>query len=81
MGYGVDDWGSITGRGKKIFSTPQGPDRLWTQPSVLTKMYWVSFPGVKWPGREDNHSPPPSAEARNSEAITPLPHYVFTASC
>jgi hypothetical protein len=28
-GYGVDDRGSITGRGKTFFCYPQRPDRLW----------------------------------------------------
>jgi hypothetical protein len=31
-------------------------------------------PGVKWQGREADHSPPPSAEVKNGGAIPPLPH-------
>jgi hypothetical protein len=28
MGYGLDGWGSIPGRGKRFFSTPRHPDWL-----------------------------------------------------
>jgi hypothetical protein len=28
MGYELDGWASILGRGKRFFSTPQRPDRL-----------------------------------------------------
>jgi hypothetical protein len=34
-GYGLDGWGSLPGRGKRFFSTPQSPDRLWGPPSLL----------------------------------------------
>jgi hypothetical protein len=30
-------------------------------------------PGVEWPGRESDHSPPPSANVKNGGAIPPLP--------
>jgi hypothetical protein len=33
-----------------------------------------SFPGVKRPGREADHSPPSSAEVKNGGALPPLPH-------
>jgi hypothetical protein len=33
-----------------------------------------SFPGGKAVGRERDHSPPPSAEAKNGGVIPPLPH-------
>jgi hypothetical protein len=39
-----------------------------TQPSIQ----WV--PGVKWQGREADHSPPSNAEVKNGGAIPPLPH-------
>jgi hypothetical protein len=32
-----------------------------------------SSPGVKWPVREANHSPPSSAEVKNGVAMSPLP--------
>jgi hypothetical protein len=37
MGYGLDDWSSFPGKGKKFFSTPQRQHRLLgpTQPPVI----------------------------------------------
>jgi hypothetical protein len=60
--------GSIPGRGKIfIFSTVRrpalGPQRhmQWV-PRVISS-------GVKWPGREADHSPPSNAEVRNVVAL------------
>jgi hypothetical protein len=36
-----------------------------------------SFPGIKWPGRITDHSPPSSAEAKNAVAIPPLPTRLY----
>jgi hypothetical protein len=38
-GYGLDGRGSISGRGKKFFFTPQRPDWLWDPPSLLYNWY------------------------------------------
>jgi hypothetical protein len=43
MCYGLDGQGSILGRGKRFFSTPQCPDRLWTPPSLLSNGYHGLF--------------------------------------
>jgi hypothetical protein len=40
-----------------------------------------SFPGVKRPGREADHSPPSSAEIKNAWCYTSIPEYVFMALC
>jgi hypothetical protein len=37
-GYGTDGLG-IPGRGKRLFSSPQRPDRLWDPSSLLSKGY------------------------------------------
>jgi hypothetical protein len=29
MGFGLGDWDSIPGRGKRLFFTPQSPNQLW----------------------------------------------------
>jgi hypothetical protein len=42
--YGLDGWGLIPGRGKKLFSTPQCPDRFWDPPRLLPNMYRGQFP-------------------------------------
>jgi hypothetical protein len=38
-----------------------------------------SFPGVKRPGREADHSPPASAEVKKMWIYTSTPPYVFMA--
>jgi hypothetical protein len=48
--------------GGKIFCTP--PNRPWGPPSILYIGYWVSFPGVKQPGRGVDHQPPPSSKVK-----------------
>jgi hypothetical protein len=42
-GYGLDGWGSIPGRGKRFFSTPQNPDKFWGPPGLLSNGYWGLF--------------------------------------
>jgi hypothetical protein len=65
--------GSITGRGKRYFSSPQRPDRLWGPPG--------SFPGVKAAGVRS--SAPTSHQVRGQEwwSYTSTPPYVFLAWC
>jgi len=48
--------------GGKIFHTC--PDWSWGPPSLLYNGYWVTFPGVKWPGRSIDHPLPSSAEVK-----------------
>jgi hypothetical protein len=38
MGYGLDDWDSIPGRGKRFFSTSHHPDWLRGPPSLLSSV-------------------------------------------
>jgi hypothetical protein len=40
MGYGLDGRGSIPGRGKEFFSSPQRSDWLWDPSSLLSNGYW-----------------------------------------
>jgi hypothetical protein len=52
--YGLDGRGSIPGRGKRFFSSPQRSDRLWGSPSLLPSGYQGAlYPGVNRLGRED----------------------------
>jgi hypothetical protein len=68
QGYGLDDRGSESQQGLEIF--------LFTnevQPDSSPLYNRGSFSGVKWPGREANHSPPSNAEMKEMRgAITPL---------
>jgi hypothetical protein len=80
--YGLDDRG-VGVRvpvGSRIFSSPPRPDRLWgpTQPPIK----WVPgalSPGVKRPGREADHSPQVSAEAKKMWIYISTPPYAFMA--
>jgi hypothetical protein len=73
-GYWLDHRGSIRGRDKKFFSTPERSDRLWGPVSYPMGTGGSLLPGVKRQGREADHTPPSSAEVKNGGAIRPLPH-------
>jgi hypothetical protein len=46
------------------------PDGLWDPPSLLFCGYQASFPGLKWPGHDINHSPPSVAKVKNDWSCT-----------
>jgi hypothetical protein len=46
-----------------------------TQPPIQ------SVPWIKRPGREADHSPPPSAEVKNAWSYTSTPPYIFMVWC
>jgi hypothetical protein len=49
-GYRLDGWGSIPARDKRVFSSPQHPDRLWGPPSLLSNVNSKIFPAIKAAG-------------------------------
>jgi hypothetical protein len=59
-------------------SSPGRKDRLWSPPSLLINMCGGSFPGVKRPGREADHSPHLVSKLR-SRAIPLISLYAFMA--
>jgi hypothetical protein len=82
MGWTIGVLGFDSRRGLEIFlfttasRTALGP----TQPPIQ----WVSGAlslGVKRSGHEADHSPPSSAEVKNSWSYTSTPQYVFMAWC
>ena len=66
--YGLSGPGFGPCRGKIFCSCP---DWLWGPPSLLYSGYWLSFPGVKWPGRE--LTPTPSLEVKERVEV-----YLYT---
>jgi hypothetical protein len=50
---------------------PIQPPNQWV-PGAVT-------PGVKWPGRKADHSPPSSADVKNEWSYNSAPPYVFLA--
>jgi hypothetical protein len=71
-GYGLDDRGSILGRGKIFCSSSRRSDRLWDQ---IIQWLPVAFPlRLKRSGQEADRSPPFSVYVKNDEAVTSPPH-------
>jgi hypothetical protein len=55
--------------------------RLWGPLSPLSNGYGSPSPGIKWPGRETDHSPPSSIEVEKACSYTSTPQYVLLAWC
>jgi len=69
-----DDWGTIPGGGWAFFPSIPCADRPWGPPSLLSNGYLDLFPWVvKRPVREADHSPPHSAEVKNSWSYISTP--------
>jgi hypothetical protein len=73
-GYGMNSPGSfpVTGKIIPLYFTASRPALGLTQPPIQQVPGTLSS-GVKWVGREADHSPPSSAEFKNGGAIPPLP--------
>jgi hypothetical protein len=55
----------IHDKGQASFNFQRPPDLDWGPPSLVLNEFLSSFPGVKRPGREADHSSPFSAELKN----------------
>jgi hypothetical protein len=79
--YGLEDrgFGVRVPVGSRIFSSPRRPDRLWVHPTSYKMGTWGSFPEVKRPENEADHSPPANAEVKKMWMYTSTPPYAFMA--
>ena len=64
--YGLDGPGINSG-GAEVFLTR--PGRPWGPPSLLYKGYQLSSPGVKCPGRDDDHLSPSGVEVTERKEL------------
>jgi hypothetical protein len=74
LGYGLDDRGFKSQQGLSIFllTTPSRSALEPTQPTIQWVRGGLSL-GVKWPGREADHSPQCSVEVKNVWSYTSTP--------
>jgi hypothetical protein len=74
LGYGLDDQGFESQHEVEIylFTTETGPNLQPTQPPIQWVPGTLSL-GIKWPGREADHSPPTSVEVKNTWSYTSTP--------
>jgi hypothetical protein len=84
LGYGLDDRCSrfrfLAGAGNfSLHHRVQNGSEA--HPASYPMVTRGSFPGVKRPGREADHSPPSSAEVKNAWSYTSTPQFVFIAWC
>jgi len=61
---------------RDFFLNPKRSNRLWAPPSLLFSGYYCHFIGIKWPGRDVNHSPTSCAEIKNEWSYTSTPIYI-----
>jgi hypothetical protein len=82
LGYELNDRGfeSRQGLGIFLFTTVTRPALVPTQPPIQWIPGALSL-GVKRPGREADHSPPPSTEVRNAWSYNSTLQYAFTECC
>jgi hypothetical protein len=73
--------GSCPGRGWEIFPHPHVQTGAGTHPASYPVSTRGSFRGGKAAGREADHSPQSSAEAKNVWSCTSTPQYTFMVWC
>jgi hypothetical protein len=72
---GFNSWGG----GKDISFCHYVQTSSGAQPAFYLMGTERSFPSVKWPGQEADHSPPSSAKVKNAWSYTSTPPYVLMA--
>jgi hypothetical protein len=83
LGYGLDDRGSRVRfpAGAGSFSLHRVQNGSEAHPGSYPMVPGTLYMEVKRPGREDDHSPPSSAEVKNTWSYTSTPQYIFMVWC
>jgi hypothetical protein len=68
-----DNRGSIPGRGWEFFLATASRPALWPNQHPTQRKSGVLFSETKRPGREDDYSPPSSAEVQSAWSYTSTP--------
>jgi hypothetical protein len=80
LGYEMDDWGSIRGRGYDEFSLCHSVQTGYgAHPASYPVAKVDSSSGVKRLEHEADRSPPSSAEVKNAWIYISTPQYIFMA--
>ena len=69
----------LQARTKDFYLLQRVPVRPWGPLSLLLNGNWCSVPGVKRPGREAEHSPPPTVEIKVAN-ISRYAHYLMKSA-
>jgi len=77
LAYELDGRASNPDRDKRLFSSPNRPDPLWGQSSLLINGCRDSFPGLNRPGRYIDHLPPFSVEVQKEFSCLCIPPVHF----
>ena len=63
----------VGARNYSLFKKKKSSDQLWGPLNLLYNGYLRSFPEIKWPGYEVNHSPHLILRLRMNGTMPPLP--------
>jgi hypothetical protein len=69
MGYGLEGQGLICGKERVFLLSTASRPRLEPTQLPIQWTHRTPSPGVKWPGRDADHSPPSSAEVENGAIL------------
>jgi hypothetical protein len=76
-GYGLNDRGSIRGRGREFYLRYRVQTGFGAHPDFCPVGIGGCFWGIIWPGREADSSSPHSTKVKNSFSNTSTVPYVF----
>jgi hypothetical protein len=78
LGYELDEWirGSSSGRGTRLFSSPNCPGRISRPPNPYSTAAEIPSRAMKCQRRDSHHSPPTSGEVKINSSYTSSSHTI-----